>query len=245
MEPESKFTVHLQNSPAFDVRLQSAPTLDDWEAISPDNETIIQKTLKEERGVEVRFFHSSSNIKEYIMHVFQKASELTDCPYDLEPISVIIVELIQNALKANFKKVYFKQQHIDHKNADQYKEALTDFKQKISKETSMLADLATKEALSVSVQIFALSSNCIKVRVINNAPLYEIEARRIKEKLANTLKYETLLDFFQETHDETEGAGLGMLVIVLSLRDLGLSSNHFSVFQDEQNHTVASVLFSW
>lgn len=241
---EYPFSVRVQKKPALDVQVPSDPGFEDWEGSKYD-EKKIERSLREERGVEIFFYQSSSRINDYILRMFRKAAAVTGCPFEMEPIAMIVGELVQNGLKANFKKAYFRTKQINHKDTERYKEGLQVFKRSISTQTRILSILAYRDRLFVRVQIFPLHSNCIKLRVINSAPLYEIEKERIRDKLNNAEKYDNLVEFFMDTRDETEGAGLGMLVIVLSLRDLGLSPNHFTVFQGEREETVASVLFSW
>jgi hypothetical protein len=205
----------------------------------------VEEALSEGRGVELRFSRSSRTVLELALDIYRVARAVHDCPYDPEPVSVIMTELVQNGLKANFKKAWFRQEGIAVDDPVQYRQALVDFKKLIGREPSMLAELARSSGLMVRVQFFVRDSRCLKLRVINTAPLFAVESARIREKISNAFQYDNLVDFLMEHRDETEGAGLGMLVILLSLKSLGLARDRFSVFQDDQGHTVACVRFSW
>jgi hypothetical protein len=57
--------------------------------------------------------------------------------------------------------------------------------------------------------------------------------------------YDNIMDFLMEHQDETEGAGLGMLVITLSLREMGLPADSFNVSEEDARGTVASLHLTW
>ena len=236
----------------FQVRVQLPSNLNkmehppgiEWSWTGSDSPAVAL-ALSERRSVEVLFWRTSQAVTETINSLFTLASEQLSCPYPHEAIGIVITEMVQNALKANFKRCFFRKEKIDLHDPGAYENALGVFKEHLSKNTEDLAAMAVMRNLYVRVRITACRGNCIRIQVINNSPLLPVEAERIQQKLSASVHYSNIMDFLMEHQDETEGAGLGMLVITLSLKELGLSPDAFTVFEEENRRTVASLYLRW
>lgn len=64
----------------------------------------------------------------------------------------------------------------------------------------------------------------IKLEVINNAVLTEIEKQRIALKMESAKKYNSMEEALTDI-DRTEGSGLGLIIIILMLKQLGITKD--------------------
>jgi len=226
--------------------LEEEDTLSDihWSWVGPESPAV-SLAFSEGRSVEVLFWRSSHVVTQTISNLYKQVSVGLSCPFSEEAIGILITELVQNALKSNFKRCFFRKEEIDFDDPDTYSAGLKAFKKEISRSTEKLADMAVKENLHVRVQITPCRENCINIKVINNCPLLPIEAQRISQKVHAAAHYSNIIDFMEEHQDETEGAGLGMLVVSLSLRELGLELDSFEVSEEQSSRTVASLSLRW
>lgn len=233
----------------FQVRVQVPPSEDypgegGWLWVLPDSGEM-ERAFASARWVEILFWRGSNSVIETVNALYQKASAVLGCPYPPEAIGIILTELIQNALKANYKRCHFREHGIDADDPEQYEQGLITFKEKISVRTEDLFARAVRDNLHVRVRLLPEPGRQIEIHVINNSPLFPVEARRIREKLEASAMYDNIMDFLMEHQDETEGAGLGMLVITLSLREMGLPADSFTVREEDARGTVASLCLSW
>lgn len=149
-------------------------------------------------------------------------------------------ELLTNSKKANTKRVYFTEQKLDINNEMDYHQGMVSFK------TDMLGNLAhylelQKQAGLYIKLILQLNDDGITIEIRNNSLLTKFEKKRILEKLRVAEKYEEPHQVVSLMVDQTEGAGLGIIIIVLMLRKIGLSRNNYKVFTND-TETVTQML---
>jgi hypothetical protein len=76
--------------------------------------------------------------------------------------------------------------------------------------------------------------------VRNNAPLLPAEKERIADKLREASQFHNMAEAYEHVHDFTEGAGLGLTMVVIMLRNMGLSSRTLQIYATE-TETIAHV----
>lgn len=150
-------------------------------------------------------------------------------------------ELLTNAKKANTKRIYFKEQKLDINNEMDYHQGMVSFKD------DMLANLEhylllQKEAGLYIKLILQLYDEGIKIEIRNNSVLTVFEKQRINEKLKIARKYEEPKQVIARVIDQTEGAGLGIIIIVLMLRKIGLPKDSYKVFSTDAETVTQMIL---
>ena len=55
------------------------------------------------------------------------------------------------------------------------------------------------------------------------------------------MQYEDIGDFFANCGDETEGAGLGLVLIMTALKSYGIDPHAFTIYVNAKDQTVASL----
>ena len=132
----------------------------------------------------------------------------------VEYLNYCLNELITNAKKANTKRVYFKQKNLDITNPDDYTEGLKTFKEDTLNNINYYLDLQKKAGLYVKL-ILQVRNNKIKVEIRNNSSLTLFEYKRIHDKLSRSQQYTSIEDALSQVLDDSEGAGLGLIIMIL------------------------------
>lgn len=78
------------------------------------------------------------------------------------------------------------------------------------------------------------------VEVVNNTPVIEIEESRMREKMKKAMEYNDIAEFYMDNMDNTEGAGLGIALIMILLKSENIDPKLFRI-QTSAAETVARV----
>ena len=149
-------------------------------------------------------------------------------------------ELLTNSKKANTKRAYFKEQNLDINNEMDYHQGMVTFKEDMLSKLAHYLELQKQQGLYIKL-ILQLNDEGIKIEIRNNSLLTKFEKKRIIEKLRIAQKYEEPHQVVSLMVDQTEGAGLGIIIIVLMLRKIGLSRDSYKVFTNE-TETITQML---
>jgi putative nucleotidyltransferase with HDIG domain len=89
--------------------------------------------------------------------------------------------------------------------------------------------------------VLQIKRNIIFIEVRNNVVATRTELIRIHDKLARSRQYDTLADAMSQVLDDSEGAGLGLVILALMLKKMGLDEDCFDIRGTEQE-TVARII---
>jgi hypothetical protein len=153
-------------------------------------------------------------------------------------ISYCIRELSVNAKKANTKRVYFMEQKLDITNPQDYVKGMKNFKKDTFDNIRHYLELQKEHGLYIKV-ILQMKRNIILIEIRNNAEIAEYEIKRIKNKLSVARTFNSMEEAMAEV-DDSEGSGLGLIILVLMMKKLGFSRNCFKVAKGDRE-TVASI----
>ncbi|MCR5402107.1 MAG: HDOD domain-containing protein [Treponema sp.] len=135
-------------------------------------------------------------------------------------------ELITNAKKANTKRVYFKDKGLDINNPEDYEEGMKSFKVDTLSNINYYLSNQKHEGLYVRL-VIQVRDNVIRMEIHNNSELTYTEYKRIQDKISRAQQYTSIEDTLNSVLDESEGAGLGLIILILMLRKLGMSEDNF------------------
>jgi putative nucleotidyltransferase with HDIG domain len=143
-------------------------------------------------------------------------------------IEYCIQELAVNAKKANTKRVYFMEKGLDLNDPDQYKEGMAAFKKDMLNSMPHYLKLQKDNGLYIKIQIL-YRKDAIQIEIRNNVVISRMELIRIHDKLARSRQFNSLEDAFSQVLDNSEGAGLGLVVLILMLKKMGLTEDCFNI----------------
>ena len=136
-------------------------------------------------------------------------------------LAYCVHELAGNARNALLKRIWFAEQHLDITDRGVYRDYVPVFRHDITRERDRYLGLLERSGYAIRF-LFAHSAEQIWITVENNTPLLPIEHERIEEKLAAGRLYRSMADAYAALSDFSEGAGLGIAMVLVILRTLGL-----------------------
>lgn len=138
-------------------------------------------------------------------------------------------ELVINGTKANAKRIFFKEIGLDIDNESEYDNGMKQMKAKISESFFDEYGGKAKEAgFIVDVQFFHDDTG-MRVETINNTVIVPQDENRIREKLHAGMQYEDLVAFYMDNADNTEGEGMGLVMIILMLKGENIDPGNFRI----------------
>jgi len=159
-------------------------------------------------------------LRQILFAILQKYN----CTDLMAPIYTSIKELVINAIKANFKNIYFEDYAPQNSSNDiiKYEKALELFKLEISRENSNYFEkMARREDIKAVIDLWT-DEKMLHVKVANPVTMTDTELRNVNKKLIDAENCKDLADYCIKNLDDPyrEGAGLGLILIMMMLKSL-------------------------
>lgn len=196
--------------------------------INQVNVSKIKKAIEAEIPILITTYTLPHDMELYIRDVISYFLKEIHQEYMTEYIVYCVSELVTNAKKANTKRVYFQEKGLDLFNEEEYDEGMLKFKEETLSNISHYLRLQKEAGLYIKF-ILHKKGNTIKIEVRNNSPLTVFEFKRMHDKIARSHEFGSVEEAFVHFIDETEGAGLGLIIMMLMLKKIGLSEEHFHI----------------
>jgi len=146
-------------------------------------------------------------------------------------------ELAVNAKKANTKRVYFIEKGLDLGSDVQYQEGMKAFKQETLNNIDYFLQKQKEAGLYIKI-VFHNQNNVFNLFIANNAEMTRKEQIRVYDRIARSRAFNTMEEALATVLDDSEGAGLGLVILVLMLKRMGLSEDAFDI-DVENGETIA------
>ncbi len=148
-------------------------------------------------------------------------------------------ELVGNAERANAKRAYFKEKNLDINNPEDYLKGMETFREESLARIDYYRALQESMGLYIKIS-FQVSGGTLHISVRNNSLPTKKEMSRIREKIARAHKYDDMGSALLDVVDNEEGAGLGIIILIIMLQKTGLSEKDFK-FYCRKDEAVASL----
>ena len=175
-----------------------------------------------------------SQLKAKLLDILTKHA----CQDLLIPVFTCVNELLMNAIKANYKNIYFENYHDETLPYDQ---GLKLFRFEISSERiDHLTDIAKKNHKTAVVSA-RVEKSVLHIEVVNPYPMTKLEKENVESKLEFSEHIHSVSDIFDvsERDPYKEGAGLGIIFVAIMLKSMGVPHNKF-VIRNDGSKTVSS-----
>jgi putative nucleotidyltransferase with HDIG domain len=158
----------------------------------------------------------------------------------LEPLSYCLKELIVNAQKANGKRAYFVEHNLDISRAVDYEKGMKNFLRDYVENVGHFVIKLKEMSLAIEVS-FHTSGGSLTISVRNSSELTVKEQARIYDRVARARAFNSFFEALTAPLDDTEGAGLGIMILLQFLKRIGLGEEAFSI-EVVDGQTVASIV---
>jgi hypothetical protein len=156
-------------------------------------------------------------------------------------IFTCIKELVINAAKANLKRILFEEHNMNIDNEEEYIAGMLRFREELTTSGILKYENKLKEKNFWVKISFEYNSSGVIIEVINNAHITKIEEKRLREKLKKAMQYTDIAQFYLEQGDEIEGAGMGIALVVMLLRGIGIDPSLFRLGNTKDKKTLLRI----
>ena len=157
----------------------------------------------------------------------------------VDRLAYCLKELAVNAKKANTKRVYFEEKGLSLDHKDDYAEGMKHFKSETMDRIDHYLEMQKQKGLYIKISFHTFSSN-FKISIRNNVEINRKEQMRIYDRIARSRAFDSMEEAFSEVLDDSEGAGLGIVILILMLKKMGLDEEAFEI-EGERGETTASL----
>ncbi len=144
-------------------------------------------------------------------------------------LSLCMEEIISNSVKANIKRAYFITNNLDINNHDDYEKGMKNFKEHGvgNMKDPFMVEKVNKLGLYVKIS-FQIVDNSLYITARNNSVISAEEIERINKKLKLS-ENKTPEEIFMNSIDQTEGAGLGIIMIKKIMSQISSTKDCFEI----------------
>src|SRR3990172_6537776 len=192
-----------------------------------DRKTYSEK-IKNGEPITLSFHYVNEKVLMTFNSILVKILSKNDQIFLLNSAVTILREIIVNALKANAKRVFFIKNNLDINDEDQYKKGMNKFKKQVVGEFEKIEADLLRSDLYVKI-IFNFNPAMIHIMIINNSPVLPEELKRIKFRIEKAIQYNDFSEAYQEIEDDSEGAGLGIVLTILLLKSMGIDPHNYTI----------------
>ncbi|MGA2142088.1 MAG: hypothetical protein ABSG94_06640 [Brevinematales bacterium] len=204
------------------------------------NETYesLKGQIERSKSFTMKFFIADKDVEKEVGNILRIIFEKFHKADYVGVLVTCLMELIVNAAKANLKRVIFEVNRLNIDDENVYLTSMLKFKNLLVEASYIKYFNELKDHDYWIKVFFEYDENGIKIEVVNNVHLTNIEDRRIREKLSKAMKYQSIAQFYLDQGDELEGAGMGLALVVMLLKGLGIPPELFRVGNINGNETM-------
>lgn len=200
----------------------------------------IRSSVALQLPIEMTSYTLPRNTEAYIRNVMEIFLEECHQDHLKEYLNFCLSELLTNAKKANTKRVYFIEKGLDINNPQDYEKGMENFKMDTLTNIDHYLELQRKAGLYIKLSLKILADK-IYIEIKNNSKLTVFEKERIQQKLDSVQQYKEMDEVLTTVIDQSEGAGLGIIIIILMLQKVGLSKENYQVISTE-DETITRII---
>ncbi|MBN2416233.1 HDOD domain-containing protein [bacterium] len=180
------------------------------------------------KTVRLKYYSVDTGSHMFINALLTKILAHYSLTFFVHPLETIVHELLSNAYKANLKRVYFADKHLDLENATQFRKGIREFRATAYADLGYIHRELRKRDLYFELSIVK-KDKTLCITVMNNSPLSPAEQKRISDRFSKVNEYDTFLAAYDDFFDESEGAGLGIIMAWFLLKDSGVDPTGLTI----------------
>jgi len=199
----------------------------------------IKKATNSSIPLTIKTYTLSHDTEVYLEEILE--AFLTELGYTeiKDQLAYCLRELAVNAKKANTKRAYFLEKNLSLENPDEYDEGMKTFKEETLDNIQHYLQKQKEQGLYIKI-IFHAQGKTFNIIVRNNAEITRKEQIRVYDRIARSRAFTSMEEAFATVLDTSEGAGLGIVILILMLKKMGLEEDSFSIDMEE-GETIAAL----
>ncbi|EMS86129.1 hypothetical protein LEP1GSC073_1007 [Leptospira noguchii str. Cascata] len=189
----------------------------------------IRLTIKNGKILSLKTHRITHSVEEHIQKAVGLILDKVTHPTLVPTVYTIIKELAINACKANQKRIFFEEKGLNLNDPSDYEKGVREYKSLFSEKMSELYGQKAQKKGYYCLINFHYSLNGIRIEVVNNAPITQQEEKSLREKLEKGMRYNDIAQFYLDNADNTEGAGIGLALILIMLKGEEIDPSYFRI----------------
>ncbi|TGK17931.1 HDOD domain-containing protein [Leptospira fluminis] len=145
-----------------------------------------------------------------------------------ESVFSILRESVMNAIKANSKRIFFSDNNLNISDPLDYAKGMENFKKEMIRDKDRYAELLEKLKFHCLITM-AFNRTSFLMRVSNNVSIIPEELKRVENRIGKSREYNDLGEVFADHADDSEGAGLGLAMSLLMLKNEGIEGDCYKL----------------
>ncbi len=196
-----------------------------------DTSLLAQRLLEKGEKIELTFQFATDDDLLQIYSIASKVLSRIDRVFFLESLITMLRELIHNAFKANAKRVFFRKMGVPIDDPDSYAAGMADFSVRLKKGFEGFKEDLEHSDLYVGVTMEKATDGII-IQIVNNSAMTGDELNKIHARIRDAKKNVSFMEVYNQVYDTSEGAGLGIILVLMLMRHSGIDMENFSMFSD-------------
>jgi glutamyl/glutaminyl-tRNA synthetase len=140
-----------------------------------------------------------------------------------------VKELMGNAKKANTKRIYFREKGLDITDEEDYRKGMATFKEDTFNNIKYYLKSQKEKGLYVKLAVQIKEEMLCIIEVRNNVEMTKTELSRMENKLRLAKRFNSMEEVMTEVLDDSEGSGLGLIILILMMKKMGLDKENFTI----------------
>lgn len=196
--------------------------------------------LQDGKDFYIQFRRLVPEVESIIVKIIHLYLGNNDLIYLKDPIINTAKELINNAIKANLKRLYFNEKELNIHDPEDYRRGMETFKDDVYLD----AEEVFMEKLDVSPYIvrvsFKITDSHLHIHIINNIPILDAELHKIESRIEKAYRYTDIVEAFEDVLDDSEGAGLGLIMTMMMFKNSGFPADSLQIHK-KKDATIAAI----
>ena len=202
----------------------------------------IKQAIASDKKIRIRLYIILQQSEKEINYILESILDKYGKKDDLHMLYTIVKEMATNGVKANLKRIIYDNLNLDFKNTQDYKSGLLSFKEKLrEKHVPENMDKLKKADKYVELS-FSYNKDVFYIESYNNSAMTQEEEKKIKEKFKASDKYNTIAEFYMDQIEDSEGAGIGIIMTLMLLKENNIDPHNFVIQSDRKNFTKTSLV---
>ena len=151
-----------------------------------------------------------------------------DLGYTVDLILFLLREIFTNSSHANAKRLFFTYKNKNINDPDSYKSTMPLYKDEVLNRWDTFVTENENSVYYIKLTIKA-ENKTFTFTVENNSEIIYSEMMRIEDRIKSYNNYRNLNDAFAKISDVSEGAGCGIVIMLILLKNMGIRKDHLKI----------------
>ena len=185
--------------------------------------------IQQHKTLEYPLTNPSVQNRQTLKRIVQEYLKQINLEKSYNLLCLCLEEIISNSVKANIKRAYFLSHNLDINNHDDYEKGMASFKEEGLGKIKDPYFINKINSMGLYVKLyFLIENNCLAITAKNNSVISDEEIERINKRLMLS-EGKSAEELFMNSIDQTEGAGLGIIMIKKILSQISSAEECFSI----------------